>query len=122
MTTELTPPSTKRGRKPYGDAAMSPAERKRRSRERLLAAGARDFQVQVQGLHLSCIEQVAAQSEQSAGEVLRPIFERALDRFVGMVRRADQMKENGATDEQVVAFWHTYYMPELPIMSERSGQ
>lgn len=101
---------------------MSAAERKRRSREHLLAKGAKDFQVQVRGLHLSCIEQVAAQSEQSAGGVLRPIFERALDRFVGMVRRSDQMKENGATDEEVVAFWHTYYMPELPIMPEKKGQ
>jgi hypothetical protein len=122
MTTELSPPSTKRGRKPHGAVAMSGAERKRRSRERLMATGAKDFQVQVQGIHLAYVEQVAGENEQSNGAVLREIFERALDRFVGVVRRGDRMKENGATDEEVAAFWQTYYMPELPIMPEKKGQ
>jgi hypothetical protein len=122
MTTETTIETAKRGRKPFGDAAMSAAERKRRSRERQQATGVKEFQLQVQGMHLTYVEQLAELNEVSVSAALRMLFERTLDRYVGVVRRSERMKENGATDEQVAAFMHTYFMPELPTMPEKNGQ
>jgi hypothetical protein len=119
---ETTTQPAKRGRKLIGDAAMSAAERKRRSRERQQATGVKEFQLQVQGMHLSYVEQMAARIETSTNAALRLILEAALDRYVGVVRRCERMIANGATDEQVAQFMHTYWMPELPPMPEINGQ
>lgn len=101
---------------------MSAAERKRRSRERRQAIGVKEFQLQVQGMHLAYVEQLAEHNEVSASAALRMLLEPALDRYVGVMRRCERMKENGATEEQVAAFMHTYLMPELPAMPEINGQ
>ena len=101
---------------------MSSVERKRRSRQLQQATGVREFQLQVQGIHLSYIEQLADVNTVSVTSVLHMLFERTLDRYVGMVRRSERMKENGASDEDVAAFMHTYFMPELPPMPEKNGQ
>jgi hypothetical protein len=122
MTTEITTQPVKRGRKLLGDAAMSAAERKRRSRERQQATGVKEFQLQVQGMHLQYVEQMAARIETSTSAALRLVLEAALDRYVGVVRRCERMIANGATDEQVAQFMHTYWMPELPPMPEINGQ
>lgn len=122
MTTETITPPAKRGRKPFGDAAMSAAERKRRSRERQQVTGVKEFQLQLQGMHLAYVEQMAEQNGLSASAALRKVLEPALDRYVGVLRRCERMKENGATDEQVASFWNTHFMPELPTMPEKSGQ
>lgn len=98
---------------------MSPAERKRRSRERQQAeTGAKQFQLLVQGMHLQYIEALAARQEMSTSSALRLILEPALDRYVGVVRRCERMLDNGATNEEVDQFMHTYWMPELPPMPE----
>jgi hypothetical protein len=122
MTNVTTTQSAKRGRKLLGDAAMSAAERKRRSRERQQATGVKEFQLQVQGMHLQYVEALAARQEASTSAALRLILEAALDRYVGVVRRCDRMLDNGATDEQVAHFMRTYWMPELPPMPEKNGQ
>jgi len=122
MTTEINTQPAKRGRKPLGDAAMSAAERKRRSRERQQATGVKEFQLQVQGMHLAYVEQMAEHINVSASTALRMLLEPALDRYVGVMRRCERMKENGATDAQIDAFVHTHFMPELPPMPEINGQ
>lgn len=122
MTTKTSTQLAKRGRKPVGDVAMSAAKRKRRSRERQQATGVKEFQLQVQGMHLAYVEQLAEHNEVSASAALRMLLEPALDRYVGVMRRCEQMKESGATDEQVAAFMHTHFMPELPPMPEINGQ
>lgn len=122
MTTETLIQPAKRGRKLLGDIAMSAAERKRRSRERQQATGVKEFQLQVQGMHLQYVEQMATRLESSTSAALRLILEAALDRYVGIVRRCERMIANGATDEQVAQFMHTYWMPELPPMPEINGQ
>jgi hypothetical protein len=123
MTTETTTQPAKLGRKPLGDVPMSAAERKRRSRELHRAAtGVREFQMQVQGMHLQYVEALAARQELSPSAALRRILEPALDRYVGVVRRCERMIANGATDEQVAQFMQTYWMPELPPMPEINGQ
>lgn len=101
---------------------MSTAERKRRSRERQQATGVKEFQLQLQGMHLAYVEQLAAHTDVSVSAALRILLEPALDRYVGVMRRCERMRENGATDEQIAHFMHTHFMPELPIMPEINGQ
>ena len=115
MSTE-TNTRSKAGRKPLGDAAMSAAERKRRSRERQEATGTKSFQLQVQGMHLQYVEALAATQDISASAALRHILESALDRYVGVVRRCEAMQANGATEADAADFLNTYWMPPLPPM------
>jgi hypothetical protein len=122
MTTDSTTKPAKIGRPLNGDAPMTSAERVRRTRERKQASGIKEFQMQVQGVHLQYVEQMAARIETSTSAALRLILEAALDRYVVVVRRCDLMLENGATDEDVAQFMRTYWMPELPPMPEINGQ
>lgn len=122
MTKDATIKPAKIGRPLTGDAPMSSAERVRRTRERKQASGIKEFQMQVQGMHLDYVEQMAARMETSTGTALRMLLEPALDRYVGVMLRCERMITNGATDEQVAQFMHTYWMPELPPMPEINGQ
>lgn len=101
---------------------MSSAERMRRTRERRQASGVKEFQMQVQGLHLQAVELTAARTHVSTGAALRMILEPALDRYTGLMLRCVRMIENGATDDEVAQFMSTYWMPELPPMPEINGQ
>jgi hypothetical protein len=99
---------------------MSPAERKRRSREQLRASGVKEFSLQVQGMHLEYVELLATGNNISTSEALHGILETALDRYVAVMVRCQAMHDNGATDEQIAKFMHTYWMPSLPAMQELS--
>lgn len=122
MSTENNTPPIKRGRKPLGGAAMSTAERKRRSRERQQVSGSKEVLLQIRGLHLTYVEQMAELNQVPFSTALRLLLERSLDRYVGVMQRCERMTENGATDEQVAAFMHTHLIPELPLMPEKNGQ
>jgi hypothetical protein len=122
MTTETTTQPAKLGRKPHGDAAMSAAERKRRSRERQQATGTKQFQLQVQGMHLQYVEALAARQEISTSAALRRILEPALHHYVFVMRHGEQMLANGATAEEVDRFLQTYWIPELPPMPESNAR
>ncbi|WP_343732083.1 hypothetical protein [Duganella sp.] len=120
MTTNLTKP-TKIGRPLAGDAPMTSTERARRSRERKKAAGVKVFQLQLEGLHLDYVQQTAEHNGVSASAVLSALLEPVLDRYVGVMRRCELMKENGATDEQVAVFMQAHLRPEpLPLLEEFS--
>jgi hypothetical protein len=97
---------------------MSPAERKRRSRELLRTSGAKEFSVKLQGLHLDYVERLATQSNTGTAEALRDILESALDRYVAVLIHCERMLDNGATDEEAAQFMNTYWMPALPPMPE----
>ncbi len=101
---------------------MSAAERMRRSRERKHASGVKKFEFQVEGMHLDYVEQLAQHNNVSVSSALRMLLEPSLDRYVGVMRRCERMKENGATDAQIDIFVHTHFMPELPPMPEINGQ
>lgn len=122
MKSDTATKLVKIGRPLVGDVPMTSAERVRRTRQRRQASGVKEFQMQVQGMHLQYVEALAARQEASTSATLRMIFEATLDRYVGVMRRCERMIANGATDEQVAAFMHTYWMPELPPMPEINGQ
>jgi hypothetical protein len=117
MTTEPIT-TAKRGRKAIGSAPMSAAERKRRSREQLRVAGGREFLIQVQGMHLEYVEALAQADSVSPAEALRGIVETSLDRHVGVMRRSERMRENGASDNEIAEFVALHLLPELPPMPE----
>lgn len=121
MTTK-TITQAKRGPKTIGDAPMSMAERKRRSREQFRAAGGREFLVKVQGMHLEYVDALAQLDSVTPADTLHGIVESALDRHVGVMLRCARMRENGASDEQVAQFVADNLMPELPPMPEKNEQ
>lgn len=121
MTTPL-PPSKKSGRKPLGDTTMTPAERQRRYREKLRESGQRDFLLTLNGLHLQYVDALAENQGVSAALVLRELVEPALDRYVGVVKRAERMSENGASEETCARFIQEHLYPKLPPIEPPHGQ
>lgn len=119
--TEQHDTSKKRGPKPIGNAAMTPAERQRRRRENLRTAGSKGFLVELEGLHLQHVEALAQSQGLSTAAALRRIVEPALDRYVGLMRRCDRMLTNGASSEELAEFMQTHWMPELPPMPAESA-
>lgn len=110
--------SAKRGRKPFGSAPMTTAERKRRSREQLRAAGGKDFFMRVEGIHLEYVEALAQSGNISTAQALRQLMEPSLDRYVGIMRRSERMRANGASDEVIAAFINSHLFPTLPPIDE----
>lgn len=109
----------KRGRKPIGDKPMSGAERQRRSKERRRPEGpTKSFMVTVEGLHLEHIEKLAEAEGISASAAFRSIAEPALDRFVGVMRRASRLLDNGRSEDECLAFIKAHLFPQLPPMEE----
>jgi hypothetical protein len=107
-----------RGRKPLGEAAMSAAERKRRSREQKRIAGAKEFSLRLEGLHLQHVEELAQHQNISSSAALRSILEPSLDRYVGVMRRCALLREKGASDEVIGAFIKEHLFPPLPDMDQ----
>lgn len=113
------PTPKKLGRKPIGIATLTPAERQHRYREKLRAAGGKDFLMTVGGLHLEEVEALAAVLTITPSEALRMIFNDALDRYVGVRNRARRMAENGATPDACAQFLNDHLYPELPPLETR---
>lgn len=111
--------TSKRGRKPLGEAPMTAAERKRRSREQLRVAGSKDFLFRLEGLHLQYVEKLADAEKISTASALRLIARMALDRYVGVMRRCERMLENGVSDEVREQFVRDHMFPSLPPIDAR---
>lgn len=122
MNTNTTTKPAKIGRPLTGDAPMTSTERARRTRERKQASGIKGFLLQLQGSHLAYVERLAKDNQVSTSTVMCGLLKPALDRHVEVMQHCERMKENGATDEQVVQFMRTYRMPDLPPMPEKNEQ
>lgn len=98
---------------------MTKAELVRRYREKLKAEGGRHFSVRIEGLHLAAVEEYASARANDPSVLLKNIFQNALDRFTGVVRRAHRLSENGASDAEIAQFIEKHLWPELPPMQPR---
>lgn len=117
--TEQTPiTKTKRGRKPVGESAMTPAERQRRRRELLRTEGDKHYLLRLNELHQEHVEMIAKAEGMSGTKVLQTYVEVCLDRYIGIVQRCERLKEMGASDADVEAFMKTYFLPSLPSIEE----
>ena len=117
--TEQTPiTKTKRGRKPLGESAMTPAERQRRRRELLRTEGDKHYLLRLNALHQDCVEMLAKAEGISGTKVLQTYIEVCLDRYVGVMQRCERLKEMGASDAYIEAFMQTHFLPSLPSVEE----
>lgn len=110
---EKSQSSSKRGRKPIGDAPMTTAERKRASRARKAAEGRVEFMLSLGGGMLKFIDRMVLANGSSRSEVLFELIEMAISRVAWVKVHADQMWADGATDEEVHAFM-AVWLKSLP--------
>lgn len=108
----------KRGRKPVGDVAMTPAERQKRRRELLRTEGDKHYMLRLNGLHQAWIENLAKVEGVSGTKALQTVLEASLNRYVGVMHRCERLQEMGASDEAVAAFVQANFFPPLPDINE----
>ena len=99
----------KRGRKPLGDRPMTQAEAKRRSREKMRAAGVKDYLMTVGPSHLIWIKRLAEQHDISEAAALHMVLDNALDYFSTVMMCHLGMHVLGSSQEEcsryVLAHW-----------------
>ena len=110
--------AVKRGRKPLGDAAMTPAERQRRRRESLRTEGDKHYLLRLNGLHQEWIEILANSNGLSVTKALQWLVEASLDRYVGVMHRCERLRDMGATVAEIEAFMQAHFLPALPAIEE----
>lgn len=113
MDKQTTPTVEKRGAKPIGEAAMTPAERQRRRREKVRVSQERGFLVQLQGRHLQCVDALAKSNGVAVADVLHPIFTTALDRLEQVWLYTQLMSLNGASEAECQKYLRDNLWPNL---------
>jgi hypothetical protein len=108
----------KRGPKPVGETAMSTAERQRRRREQLRATGGKGFLLELEGLRLQYVEELAQSQGLSTAAALRLLVDQALLHSMSVMHLAARMAEDGATDEACGEFIGKYLYPTPPAMPQ----
>lgn len=108
----------KRGRKPVGDAAMTPAERQKRRRELLRTEGDKHYLLRLNGLHQEWVEILAKANGISGTKALQGLLEVALDRYWGVMHRCERLREMGGSDAEIEAFMQAHFLPALPAIEE----
>lgn len=91
----------KRGRKPIGEQAMTPAERKRLSRARQAEDGYVEFVVRAKGETLKLVDLFAYENGVSRSAVVEGFLDMAISLVGGTLVRADKMLAEGATMNDV---------------------
>lgn len=94
----------KRGRKPIGEQAMTPAERKRLSRARQAEDGYVEFVVRAKGETLKLIDLFAYENGMSRSTVVTKFLDMAVSNVCDTLVQADQMLSEGATSEEIQQF------------------
>lgn len=110
----------KRGRKPINQKAMTAAERQQRRRMLARDAGAKEFLVQLEGLHLQKIEELAQQQNITASNALKQLVQATLDRYVGLLSRCERLLAEGGTDEEIRDYMQQNFFPPLPDVERKS--
>lgn len=118
MNEQNTPTPKKRGPKPKGEAPMTPAERQRRRREQMRAAGAKDFVMTVGPRHLVWIKHLADQQGISEAAALHQIVDNALDYFDSVMMCQQAMLLKGAPQEECSNFLMEHWPLPPPPMPE----
>lgn len=104
----------KRGRKPIGKQAMTPAEGKRRSRALLAENGYVEFVVRARGETLNFIDSFASENGETRVHVVEQFLDMAISIVRGTLIRADQMLSEGATIDDVRQVMHEAFTATKP--------
>ena len=118
MNAQAPTSTAKRGRKPVGNAPMTPAERQRRRRELLRTEGDKHYLLRLNGLHQECVELLAAAEGISGTKVLQTYVEACLNRYAAVVHCCERLRDMGTSDADIEAFMKTYFLPPLPSDDE----
>ncbi|MCK0510244.1 hypothetical protein [Aromatoleum buckelii] len=114
-------PPLQRGRQ-VGDRPMTATERQRRSRSLKRKAGAREFLVRVEKTHLAVIEELAEAQGKGVAATLKEVLTMSLDRFAAVFARADEMRAQGATDDEIIMHFQRELGMELPAPRRREAE
>lgn len=101
--TETFDTPAKRGRKPFGDQAMTTAERKRLSRTRKANQGSAEIMVRLTGGTLNFVDQLANHQQIPRTELIEALLDMAIARVVNAVAEAELASAQGATDAERAA-------------------
>lgn len=114
------PKPKKRGPKPKGEQAMTPAERKRLSRARQAEDGYVEFVVRAKGETLKLIDLFAYANGVSRSTVVTEFLDMALALVNGTLVRADQMLAKGATAHDVQQVMREAFTATKPNTPKRA--
>jgi hypothetical protein len=89
----------KRGRKPIGERAMTAAEAKRASRERLAANGSAEFMIRLDAGKLNLVTQLAEAGKVTRSEVMETLLDLGLNQVGLAIADAELLQEQGASEE-----------------------
>lgn len=112
----------KRGRKPLGDRPMTQAEAKRRSREKMRAAGAKNYLMAIGPRHLIWIKRLAEKDGVSETAALQMVVENALDYFGLVMACRDGMLLTGASPEECSRYVLQHWPLAAPPIPEELRQ
>ena len=115
---ELKP--KKRGRKPVGEQAMTPAERKRLSRARQADDGYVEFFVRAKGETLKFIDLFANKNQMSRSAVVAWFLDMAISRTSGTLDQTVQMLAEGATQDDVLQVWREAFTEPKPNKQKKT--
>lgn len=101
---------------------MTAAERQQRRRAAIKAEGLKPFLVHVAPVHMEWIERAAAQSKEPIASVLAGVLQLALDRFAGVMQRAQFLEIDCKNPEAAAAFTQAHINPPLPSLEALAAQ
>jgi hypothetical protein len=102
---ESPAPKGRPGRKPLGDGPMTDAERKRRSRELFAEHGGHQFAVRVSGPVWDQVEIAAQAFGREPRELVRALFDTALQRFMNVNGHALALRGVGVPLDELREFY-----------------
>ncbi len=111
---QSVPKMMKRGRKPLKGIAMSQAERKRRSREKLKNEGGREVWVRIDGSQMDAIEVISERLGVSPEEFTRRFYKKSLSHFLTVLKQAGTAQLEGANEEETIDFIRKHLFPSPP--------
>lgn len=112
----------KRGRKPLGDRPMTQAEAKRRSREKMRAAGAKEYLMMVGPDHLIWVKRLAEKQGIREAAALHMVLDNALDYFSTVMACHDGMLLIGVSQEECSRYSLEHWPLVAPPVPEKLRQ
>lgn len=108
----------KRGPKPLGERAMTPAERQRKRREAIRANGGRTFILDVGQNDLAWLELEAMHTGRPVAEILKEVLGLSLQRYGEIAHRVTQLSSLGASPSSCARFVELHAFPAVPPIEE----
>ena len=93
----------KPGPRPLGDHALTPTERKRRSREKLAADGDAEFMIRLRRSKLELVDFMAISNGVTRSEVIAGLLDMAFTKLASAINGAAELQLAGRSEEEVVA-------------------